>query len=100
MVTISASTKLWAFAMAEQFEKHGMLDELITTFAYSKNTFARHFIKRKDKEEIPVDKIETNLLLALPGSGAARTAGDRVALARLEQGDQLNNDYRNHRGTG
>ena len=41
-----------------------------------------------------------NLLLALPGSGAARTAGDRVALARLEQGDQLNNNYRNHRGTG
>lgn len=66
MVTISASTKLWAFAMAEQFEKHGMLDELITTFAYSKNTFARRFIKRIDKEEIPLDKIETNLFLALP----------------------------------
>jgi glycosyltransferase involved in cell wall biosynthesis len=66
MVTISASTKLWAFAMAEQFEKHGMLDELITTFAYSKNTFARHFIKRIDKEDIPPDKIETNLFLALP----------------------------------
>ncbi len=66
MVTISASTKLWAFAMAEQFEKHGMLDELITTYAYSKNTFARHFIKRIDKEEIPLDKIQTNLFLALP----------------------------------
>jgi hypothetical protein len=26
-----------------------------------------------------------NLLLALPGRGAARTAGDRVALQRLEQ---------------
>ncbi len=41
-----------------------------------------------------------NLLLALPGSGAARTAGDRAALARLEQGDQLNNNHGNHRGTG
>jgi hypothetical protein len=41
-----------------------------------------------------------NLLLALPGSGAARTAGDRAALARLEQGDQLNNNHRNHRGIG
>jgi hypothetical protein len=29
-----------------------------------------------------------NLLLALPGSGAARTADDRIALQRLEQGDQ------------
>lgn len=66
MVTISASTKLWAFPMAEQFEKHGWLDELITTYAYSKNTIARHFIRRKDKEEIPVQKIRTNILLALP----------------------------------
>jgi hypothetical protein len=41
-----------------------------------------------------------NLLLALPGSGAARTAGDRAALARLERGDQLNNNHSNHRGTG
>ena len=41
-----------------------------------------------------------NLLLALPGSGAARTAGDRAALARLEQGEQLNNNHSNHRGTG
>jgi glycosyltransferase involved in cell wall biosynthesis len=66
MVTISGSTKLWAFAMAEQFEKHGMLDELITTYAYSKNTIARRFIKRIDKEEIPLDKIRTNILLAIP----------------------------------
>ena len=29
-----------------------------------------------------------NLLLALPGSGAVRTADDRIALQRLEQGDQ------------
>jgi hypothetical protein len=38
-----------------------------------------------------------NLLLALPGSGAARTAGDRDALARLEQGvAPPNNDQRDH----
>ena len=41
-----------------------------------------------------------NLLLALPGRGAARTAGDRAALARLERGDQLNNNHGNHRGAG
>jgi hypothetical protein len=37
-----------------------------------------------------------NLLLALPGSGAARTAGDRAALARIERGNQDNNNHRNH----
>lgn len=66
MVTIAGSTKLWAFQLAEQMEKHGLLDELITSFAYSKNTFARRFIRRIDKENIPVSKIKTNLLLALP----------------------------------
>ena len=66
MITISASTKLWAFPMAEQFEKLGMLDELITTFAYSKNKIARNFIRRKDLEEIPTQKIQTNILLAMP----------------------------------
>ena len=65
MVSISASTKLWAFAMAEQFEKHGMLDELITTYAYSKNTIARRFIRRTDQEHIPADKIRTNIFLAM-----------------------------------
>jgi glycosyltransferase involved in cell wall biosynthesis len=65
MVSISASTKLWAFSMAEQFENHGMLDELITTYAYSKNTFARRFVRRTDKEKIPGNKIITNILLAV-----------------------------------
>ena len=37
-----------------------------------------------------------NLLLALPGAGASRTAGDRAALARLERDYQLNNNHRNH----
>jgi glycosyltransferase involved in cell wall biosynthesis len=65
MVSISASTKLWAFAMAEQFEKRGTLDELITTYAYSKNTVARRFIRRTDREEIPAEKIVTNIYLAI-----------------------------------
>jgi glycosyltransferase involved in cell wall biosynthesis len=65
MVSISASTKLWAFAMAEQFEKRGMLDELITTYAYSKNTFARSFTRRTDREKIPPEKIVTNIYLAI-----------------------------------
>ena len=65
MVSISASTKLWAFAMAEQFESRGLLDELITTYAYSKNTMARRFIRRTDREKIPPEKIRTNIYLAL-----------------------------------
>jgi hypothetical protein len=42
-----------------------------------------------------------NLLLALPGSGAARTAADRAVLARVEQRDHHHhNNHSNHRGTG
>jgi glycosyltransferase involved in cell wall biosynthesis len=66
MVTIAGSTKLWAFNLAEELEKHGLLDKLLTTYSYSKNTIARNFIRRVDKENIPLSKIDTNLLLALP----------------------------------
>ncbi len=66
MVSISGSTKLWAFILAEQFEKKNCLDHLFTTYAYNKNTLARYLVKRIDKEEIPVDKIRTNILLAFP----------------------------------
>ncbi len=66
MVTIAGSTKLWAFNLAEELEKHGLLDKLLTTYSYSKNTFARNFIRRVDKENIPLSKIDTNILLALP----------------------------------
>ncbi|HEV3251821.1 MAG TPA: hypothetical protein VGZ71_12755, partial [Puia sp.] len=64
MVSISSSSKLWAFVLAEQFERKKYLDYLITTYAYSKNTLARYLVNRIDKEEIPVDKIQTNIILA------------------------------------
>ena len=38
-----------------------------------------------------------NLLLALPGTGAARTAADRATLARLERADHSNTHNHNHR---
>ena len=66
MVTIAASTKLWAFTIAEQMERHGLLDELLTSYSYTKNTIARRFIRRIDKEKIPSQKIQTNLWLAFP----------------------------------
>ena len=52
--------------MAEQLDKHGLLDSLYTTYAYHKNTFLRRFVKRIDQEDIPLKRIHTNPLLALP----------------------------------
>lgn len=65
-VIISCSGKFHAFALAEQMEKHGLLDHLYTTYAYQKNVKLRHFVKRIDKESIPTKKIHTNNLLAFP----------------------------------
>jgi glycosyltransferase involved in cell wall biosynthesis len=47
-------------------DRHGLFDGLYTTYAYTKNTFLRRFVKRVDKEAIPVAKIHTNPLLAVP----------------------------------
>jgi glycosyltransferase involved in cell wall biosynthesis len=66
MVSISISTKIYAFHLAEQIARQQQLDNLFTSFAWSKNTFARRFVKRIDKEEIPVQKIHTFILLAFP----------------------------------
>jgi len=64
MVSISCSTKFHAFALAEQMSRHKHLDKLFTTYAYQKNSLARNFVRRIDKEEIEADKISTNLLYA------------------------------------
>ena len=66
MVTVSCSGKLHAFALAEQLEKNKQLDAFYTTYAYQKNTFFRKYVKRIDKEIIPVNKIHTNIPLAFP----------------------------------
>ena len=66
MVTISCSGKLHAFALAEQMERHRLLDEFDTTYASFKNTFLHRYVKRTDKESIPVQKIQTNTVLAFP----------------------------------
>ena len=73
-VIISCSGKFHAFALAEQLERHGMLNYFYTSYAYQKNTFLRRFVRRVDREIIPTEKIFTNTLLAfpiklLPGSG-------------------------------
>lgn len=73
-VIVSCSGKFHAFSLAEQMEKQGLLASLFTSYAYQKNTCLRKYVKRLDKELIPVSKIRTNNLLAfpiklLPGSG-------------------------------
>lgn len=74
MVDVSCSGKFHAFALAEQMEKNGMLDNFYTTYAYQKNILLRKLVRRTDKENIPISKIRTNTFLAfpiklLPGSG-------------------------------
>lgn len=64
-VIISCSTKFWAFPLAEQLEKHDCLSMLITTYSSQKNTIAKHFIKRRDKENITTLKIKTCIPLAI-----------------------------------
>lgn len=66
MVIISCSSKFHAFALAEQMAKNGWLNGFYTSYAYAKNTLIRRFVKRVDKEEIPVSLIHTNLPLAFP----------------------------------
>jgi glycosyltransferase involved in cell wall biosynthesis len=66
MVTISCSGKLHAFALAEQMARQGMLDDFYTSYSSNKNTFLRNFVRRMDKEEIPLEKIQTNTALAFP----------------------------------
>jgi glycosyltransferase involved in cell wall biosynthesis len=66
MVTISCSAKLHAFALAEQLDANHMLDDFYTTYASGKNTWLQHFVKRQDKENIRLEKIHTNGLIAFP----------------------------------
>ena len=65
MVVVSCSGKFHAFALAEQMQRHDLLNSLFTTYAYNKNTFFRHFVKRVDKEAIPIEKIHTNISIAI-----------------------------------
>jgi len=66
MVTVSCSAKLHAFALAEQLDEKGLLDDFYTTYASQKNEFLFRFVKRQDKEKIRLEKIHTNSPLAFP----------------------------------
>lgn len=64
MVSVSCSGKFHAFALGEQLERHGLLRCLFTSFAQRKNTLARRFVSRVDKEDIPLGKISTMVPVA------------------------------------
>lgn len=63
-VIISCSGKFHAFALAEQMQRHGMLEKLFTSYSSIKNPFASYLVSRKDKENIKKNKIKTLLPVA------------------------------------
>lgn len=63
-VIVSCSGKFHAFALAEQLEKHGMLSQLFSSYSSIKNPLAKHLVSRRDKENIPKNKITTMLPIA------------------------------------
>lgn len=65
MVQISCSTKFHAFNLAEELERQGLLGGFWTSFAHQKNTWASKWVSRTDREQIPPEKINTCLPLAL-----------------------------------
>ena len=65
MIVVSCSGRFHAFALAEQLEKHQMLQAFYTSYAYQKNKAMRRFAKRVDKEAIPVGKLHTAIEVAV-----------------------------------
>ncbi len=64
-VVISCSGKFHAFALAEQMEKKKYLNFFFSTFASNKNFLFKNFVRRVDREKIPIEKIKTNILIAI-----------------------------------
>ncbi len=64
-VIVSCSGKFHAFALAEQLEKHGMLAQLYSSYSSIKNPLAKYLVSRRDKENIPKNKISIFLPIAI-----------------------------------
>lgn len=65
MVRISCSGKFHAFNLAEELEKNSKLESFWTTYYSKKNIFFNKFVSRKDSEIIPIEKVHTNIPLAI-----------------------------------
>lgn len=59
MIRISCSTKFWLFNLGEQLNKHELLDNIYSLFFNTKNPVIGFLSKRKDYENIPLDKLTT-----------------------------------------
>ncbi|WP_028521860.1 glycosyltransferase family 4 protein [Runella limosa] len=59
MVSIACSTKFHAFFLANELDKHGLLETIHTSFHSQKNTYLNKLHHRKDKEDISVERIKT-----------------------------------------
>ena len=64
-VVISCSTKFWAFALAEQLEKHGVLHKFYTSYSTKKNPILSRFNSRLDTEIINPKRIITFPVIAI-----------------------------------
>lgn len=65
MICVSSSTKLHAFQLAEQLERHNMLSKLYSIYHQKKNPLVARFNSRKDVEKIKLDHVHTFPWLAL-----------------------------------
>ena len=64
-VIISSLTKFHAFYLAEQLDKHGYLQKIITSFYSQKSLFFQRL--KKDPEKINPEKVITNIFPILTG---------------------------------
>ncbi len=65
MIRISCSVKVHAFQLAEQLERHKMLDRFYTIYHQKKNPVLARFNSRKDAEQISLECITTFPWLAV-----------------------------------
>ncbi len=92
MINVSCCTKFHAFALAEQFEKRGMLHRLYTVYHAKKNSWVGKFNKRKDPEAIEEQHIQTYPFLA----PLFRTVNDPFLINSLFDNLVSQNLSRNH----
>ncbi len=62
MILMSCSQKFHAFNLAEQLAKNNNLKKFFTLYYSKKNNFYKNFHHRRDKEEIPLELVDTNIL--------------------------------------
>ncbi len=65
MISLSCAGKFHAFNLAEYLVGQNLLSRFYTRYAYQRNTLMRAFVSRTDKEQIPAERIQTMIPLAI-----------------------------------